>query len=341
LILCLHSDHFYDSGRFGREGSWLNEQGHFILEGILVGTVTTIMPGHFAKIITFVVFLLVMRSSGHCQESSGLNMGDLFGTDEEPTDYTPPPRQLHVPDSLSDVPVELGVSETQELSGWARWLVLKNLPPQYINNRKWDQKKDVFAGIDMRWEDGKIKTHRKYKQVKHGSWTRYVIDFVDPQNALVVEVKRVDFTKKGKIGIEIRVESPLRLFAQLKQYQRNFQWYSVSVEAEAIVEMTVDCQIAVHVNGAKFPPDVLFHPIVNQAKVQLKHFEVNRISRLKGEPAEFLGKQMRTVLDEKLAEYDTKLVEKMNKEITKQKDKLRLSLSDWLTKSVSKQTQVD
>jgi hypothetical protein len=33
-----------------------------------------------------------------------------------------------------------------------------------------------------------------------------------------------------------------------------------------------------------------------------------------------------------MKDYDDKLVEKMNREIAKQKDKLTISLSDWLEK---------
>ena len=39
-----------------------------------------------------------------------------------------------------------------------------------------------------------------------------------------------------------------------------------------------------------------------------------------------IGKGIREVLDEKMKDYDDKLVEKMNREIAKQRDKLTISL---------------
>ncbi len=73
--------------------------------------------------------------------------------------------------------------------------------------------------------------------------------------------------------------------------------------------------------------------------MELLEFQVTRISHVKGSVAKVLGSSLREVLDRKLAEYDDKLVEKMNKQLDKQKDHFHVSADKWLGSSLK--TKVD
>ncbi|XZE19308.1 hypothetical protein SH449x_004625 [Pirellulaceae bacterium SH449] len=273
------------------------------------------------------------------QDRSSPTMDDLFGSldEDEESEYLPASSKLVLPERLADVPISVDKTEQEELAAWVRWLCLKNLPPHYEDLRKWDQSKEIVSGLNIRWEDGKLRTNRRHKTVKHGTWQRHIIDFIDPQSHLSLSFDQIDFSKPGQIRIVMQLSVPLALYSQLKQYQRGFKWYSISVMADATVAMQIDCRIKIHVNPTKLPPDVRFEPIIDRANMTLKHFEVHRISHVGGDAAELMGKQLRGLLDKKLAEYDDKLVEKMNAQIDKQKDRLVLSLSDWLGKKVSQQ----
>jgi hypothetical protein len=275
------------------------------------------------------------------QERSSPTMDDLFGSieEDEESEYVPASTKLNLPENLTDVAIEIDESEQDELAAWVKWLVLKNLPPHYEDLRKWDQTKEIVSGLNVRWEDGKIKTNRRRKNVKHGTWQRHIIDFIDPQANLAIAVDKIDFSQQGQIGFAMKIEMPLALYSQLKQYQRGLQWYSISVKADATVSLEIDCTVKIYVNAAKLPPDVRFDPVVERASIGLVRFEVHRISHIGGDAAELMGKQLRGVLDKKLEEYDEKLVEKMNKQIAKQKDRLSLSLSDWMQKKAGQKSQ--
>ena len=254
-----------------------------------------------------------------------------------PASETLRPHTFQLPDELDDVSIPVSADEKQEISTWVKWLVLKNLPPNYEDNRKWNQTKEVMDGLHIHREGFKIETKRKWKSVRHGTWTRYTIEFLDPEKELLVDVAKIDFTVPGRIDVSCRIEAPLKLFWRVSQWQRDIQWYSLSADGRCRVEMLVDVQINMHVNSLRFPPDVEFSPEVTQANVRMKEFEIDRISKIGGDAAELVGKGIREVLDEKLEDYDQKLVEKMNREIAKQKTKLRISLSDWLQKSIGNQ----
>lgn len=299
----------------------------------------------------FVVFVLCLPLTSYfclhdalAQESPGSSLPDMsnfFDSDIEPIpdDERPVNPKLALPNSLAEVPLPVSADERQELSTWVRWLVLRNLPPSFEDNRKWGREKEVVNGIQFRREGWKIETKRKRKTVKHGTWSRYFIEFVDPVANLQVNIQKMEFSKSGPIRIATQVIAPLKLFGRVSEWSRDVQWISLSANAEATIELIVACDIHVIVNPLKIPPDVEFRPVVTNATVALQDFEVHNISQLHGPLAELLGKGIREVLDNRLEDYREKLVVKMNSEITKQKGKLKLSLQDWMQTSVRKKAE--
>lgn len=296
-------------------------------------------------VVLFCLFSISFASLLQAQsdpESSELPDIDSLFRDAEsliPADERPKPAQLRLPESLDSVVTPPTSDERQELSAWARWLVLRNLPPNYEDNRKWGKHKEVFDGIQLRREGLKIETKRKKNSVKHGTWSRYYIEFIDPAEKLEVHIRRLDYPKQGTIRLDTQIVAPLKLFGRVSQWQRDVQWISLSTNASATVEMNVTCDVQIILNPLKIPPDVAFKPLVTEASVRLREFDVDRISQIHGPLADLLGRGIREVLDNKLEEYDEKLVLKMNQEIAKQESKLRLSIQDWLETSVKKKSK--
>lgn len=271
-------------------------------------------------------------------DSSLPSLDDILSTDEVPIPEASVP-ELHpvsaqVADELFQVPMPIDADERQEMSTWVKWLVLKNMPPDYVDERKWNRQKEVVTGLHVRMDGMRLDTKRKRKMVNHGTWSRFVIEFIDPKNALIVDITKMEFGP-GKVTVQCRVETPLKLFGRLSQWQRDVQLYSFSVDGRARVEMVMDAVVNIQVNPLRFPPDVEFLPAVTSSQVRLKEFEIDRVSRVGGDAAELLGKAIRKTLEKKVAEYDQKVVEKMNKQIAKQKDKLKLNLADWTSKKLS------
>jgi len=256
-----------------------------------------------------------------------------------PVEERPKDPKLVLPDSLNEVAMPVSADERQELSAWVRWLVLRNLPPSFEDNRKWGKEKEVFNGINLRREGWKVETKRRMKTVKQGTWSRYYIEFVDPAHKLQINIQNLEYPTKGPIRVQTQVIAPLKLFGRVSEWRRDVQLISISTNADATVELNIDCAIHVIVNPLKIPPDVELRPVVTDATVALRDFEVHNISQLHGPFAELLGKGIREVLDDRLEDYRDKLVVKMNSEIDKQKGKLKISFQDWLQTSIQKKAK--
>jgi hypothetical protein len=244
-------------------------------------------------------------------------------------------RKLELPETLDQVasPTQ---EELKELSQWARWLCLMNLPANVEDTRKWGKQRRVWDGLDVKLDGMRIDTKQRWKMANDGTWSRYLIEFVDPANELKVEIKKFDVEPDGKkFTTSVWVVAPLKLFGRVNQFARDVQLVSVSAKADATVRMKVDCQVEIKLIPVSFPPDVEFRPKVTDATIELLDFRVHEISQIHGQAAEWIGEGIREILDRKLTEYREKLVIKMNQTISKQQSKLRISASKWLTSSMN------
>jgi len=251
-------------------------------------------------------------------------------------------RNLDLPSTLDEVakPASNTQSPTPEelveLSQWVRWLCLMNLPPNVEDTRKWGKQRRVWDGVDVKLDGLRIDTKQRWKLANDGTWSRYLIEFVDPAKELKVEVKKFEADADGrKFKTSVWVVAPLKLFGRVNQFARDVQLISVSAKADALVRMKVDCEVEIKLLPVSFPPDVEFRPKVTDASIELLEFRVHEISQIHGEAAEWIGDGIREILDHKLAEYRDKLVLKMNQTIAKQQPKLRISASKWLESSMN------
>jgi hypothetical protein len=236
--------------------------------------------------------------------------------------------QASKPNSLASA------SDEESLSRMIRWLVLKNLPPSYEDNRGWGKQKKVYDGFRFRNEGLKVETYRKYKTVKHGTWKRYHIELVDPQSNLQIHLRDLRNLSNDRFAFHLTLETPLKVFGRISQWQRDVQLISISTNASVAVQVEIDAECNVQMNPLVFPPDMQFVPTVTKATVRLTKMEVDRISQIRGDIAEELGKCLRGFVDEYLREYDDKLVVKINKQLDKQKDKLRVATIEYLPKFI-------
>ncbi len=217
-----------------------------------------------------------------------------------------------------------------QIVGWLKQIIRDNLPETYEDRRKWDLQKEVWDGVDFHREGMKVKTKRKHKLVNHGTWTRYKLDMVDPDQNLKIQFRKLEATADNKVHFDVSVEMWLDIFGRLSQWVRDVQMISLSANADAVCQLNITGTVAFQLNPLKFPPDIRIQPHVDTASVEISQFKVRRISQLGGPLAEQLGNGLRAALENKLEESNERLAEKMNKQIAKHADRMQFSTQDWL-----------
>ncbi|HMO13912.1 MAG TPA: hypothetical protein PKD64_10010 [Pirellulaceae bacterium] len=230
--------------------------------------------------------------------------------------------------SPSDMSVESAPNEA--LSQVITEMVLKNIPHHYIDDRKWGLQEERFDGLDIRWDDDRIKTKRKKKLVNHGNWQKYSVELINPEDSFAIEVGEMQLRDDGKLEFDVCFVSQLALFGRHAKWFKGVQQYSVSIEGEAVVRLSLRCELGIDFVFRHGRANVVFSPVAKQAAIQLDEFKIHRVSKLGGEFAQQVTKGARSILDKKIEEHEEKLVEKINAQIDKKRDRLTISLNDAL-----------
>jgi hypothetical protein len=213
---------------------------------------------------------------------------------------------------------------------WLEELIRRNLPETYEDDRKWNLQKEVWDGIRLRREGWRLETERKHKLVNAGTWTRYRISIVDPDENLFIQFQQLEMMADGRVAFTILVDCSLDVFGRLSQWARDVQLISISANADAACRLTLAGTVKFEVNPLTLPPQVSLRPQIDRAHIDLTYYRVRRISQIGGDFAKILGQGLRRVVDEKIEELNGKLAGKINEQLARHADKLSFSAQDWL-----------
>jgi hypothetical protein len=230
---------------------------------------------------------------------------------------------------------EEGVTETTVaaedagLSELVTALVRANLPHDYEKKKNWDQTKEVFDGWHVTRDGLRLKTKRKTKAVNHGTWTLYRVKLTRPDE-FTIRISNIRTLADGRAAFDAEIAAPLAVFGRLSQWNYGVQLVSLSADCDARVRLqtSVAVRLSLISDKDKLVPDVQLQPEVLDAKLLLDEFRLKSLSQLHGSWAKHLGEEARGVIEDELAERNAAITTKLNQQIAKKKDKLRLSLAD-------------
>ncbi|MEY4565275.1 MAG: hypothetical protein RLY14_245 [Planctomycetota bacterium] len=219
---------------------------------------------------------------------------------------------------------------SREIASWIVFLAENYMPREYNNEKKWGIQKTVFDGWELRREGVKLETKRRWKDVNHGTWTKYFLTVREPHTHFQINLSDLKTLPDGRMRFHAKVRAPLDLDGRLSLWQYDVQMISLHADAEADVEVDLDCEVSIKLHPLTFPPDVLIQPVVVNSDLKLTYFRLLRLSQVGGPMAKHLGEGMEFFIQKFVEDKNENLTEKLNQAIEKKKDRLRISGSEWL-----------
>lgn len=207
--------------------------------------------------------------------------------------------------------------------------VRANLPEKYENLKEWGTKKRVWDGIKWEFDQGRLETRRRWKDVNHGSWKMYQAWPITPEQELTVELKNLRALRPGCAAVELLCRARIGAFARWSEWRHGVQLFSVHADAEARVRLALSLEATSRLDLASFPPGVVLEPKATAADLYLEDFRLLSVSDLRGSAAKELGDALEGVLRREVAGQSDKLVTKINQRIEKSQDKLKFAPSLW------------
>jgi hypothetical protein len=230
----------------------------------------------------------------------------------------------------------LSAEDLEGLSQLIRQIALRSLPDDFENDKDWGRTKEVWAGLKISRDGLHIKTKRRKKSVKHGTWKKYSAHLVKPEETLAIQISNVtDLPGKG-VGFDLAIDARIAAQARWAEWGLGVQLYNVGAEAEARVRIDMKCELDLSFDMTTFPPALALKPQVADAKLQLIDFRVHRISKLDGPVVKQIGPALHGVLEDEINDRKSKLISEINRAIAKREDDLRLSFQELLAKNLGR-----
>ncbi len=216
---------------------------------------------------------------------------------------------------------------------WLATKASKHIPRTLSGDKNWGDTKRVWAGVKMRMDGFKLRTKRRYRDLEQGRWIKYEVTLPDVPPAIkITDVSpSIDATTgEQSWTITSSVVSPMEFEARVQRWNLGVKLFSVTVRGQARIRLNSTLSVGFHANYGEIPPGLVIAPSVQKAELVMEHFEVDRVSKIGGDVAEQWGELLEDILIERLVKrQNEKLVGKLNKSIDKERDDLKLSLSEW------------
>lgn len=241
------------------------------------------------------------------------------------------------PASAPTKDVATSIDADEKINQLVTQLVLDAIPHTYQKEKDWGAQERRWDGIRFRREGRRIETERKWKMVNHGTWKKYSASLINPSEEFSVQVRNLHQAASENLAFDVHFTSHIRFDARQSKWAKGVQLYSLSAEGHGKVRLIVSVEMPIDLDVTRFPPDLIFRPNVVSADLVVDEFHIDRVSKLGGEFAQQITKAVRRTLDEKVEEKETELVQKLNSQLRKNQDDLRLSAADAIEQKWAKQ----
>lgn len=246
-------------------------------------------------------------------------------------------------------------ARARESIQWLLDMAVSKIPATYEGEKDWEKTKKLWAGVKVRREGLKIKTNRRWREVRHGRGIRYTLKFPQPVphqpspiKAVVREVRRLapdqlvpnqqapiqpgseNAASSAQWAIDAQLETPVEFDARIERWNLGVQLFSVNVTGKMRVRLDMTSTLAFWSDFSEIPPALVIDPKVTDAHLRVEDVRVDRVSKIGGEVAEQWGEIVEDLArDVFLKDKNEKWTSKLNKAIDKNRDDLRFSFSKW------------
>ena len=241
------------------------------------------------------------------------------------------PRPLGSP--LESLPPE----EAHQVLQWAADRVRTVLPASYHGDKHWGKRTRVYAGVNVDLDDGRIKTKRRWKDLKHGRWIRYAVHLRDPHDPqrLSIRITQAEQGPDQRIRFAAQLDSVLDVELEQERWNLGTRLFSVSVQAQVTLRMLISGDVGFELDVTRIPPDLLADPQIASTELSLVDLKVDRISKIGGDVAESIGDLVKQIIrQEYLPGQQAAIAQKLNTQIDRRRDRLRLGASQWLSSAI-------
>jgi len=270
----------------------------------------------------------------------------LAGQELSPADLTIPP--FEVPEaSPAEAVVDSKIgTATERLDipregiDFIRGIALLLIPQEFADDDGWGDETKIQSGLNMRFDDGQLKTSRRWKHVNHGNWRQVSGHLVKPEETFQLNAARLPEPEQGTQQYDINVSARLRVTGRQQQWSYGVMLWSISAEAVADVTLHLVVDVKSGIVETEKGTRLRFSPKVHRAEAEITDYSLRRISHLKGKPVQEFGDWFERLISKRVARENQKLAMRINAALEEEPDRLEIpfDIAGWFRSTPEKET---
>ena len=248
------------------------------------------------------------------------------------------PTELTIPDTIPDttvVPIESAEPAYQKPNHsrrdlpdqgqqFIRSIVLMLLPQKFDDEKGWGDETRIQSGLKVDFEDGKLETRRRWKNVNHGSWLEGSGELVEPEKTFSLKATQLPDPNDDTQRYEVNVSARLRVRGRQQQWNYGVMLWSISAEATADISLYASFDVKSQLVTTDKGSRLRVVPNVTHASAKLDGFKLHRISHAKGTSVQGYGELFEELIQLRLKKENKDLAARINKAIQKKPDRLEI-----------------
>lgn len=204
-----------------------------------------------------------------------------------------------------------------EFSKLLQQAVTAQMPKQFEDRSSWGKTIPIPDKLRLSGLRTRVKVGDK-EELPHGHWKRTRVWVDDPAKNVQIQVRDVRKVDAKNTRVQVAATVALHCERERQQWSKGLLLIGLLVQADATVNVALDCDVAISLNTNKFPPELQIEPKVVDCQLNLKEFELIRVGKLiEGKEARELGNELKDILKQLIRLYEPDVQERANKAIAK------------------------
>ena len=232
------------------------------------------------------------------------------------------PLASSAPAATPEQPVPL----SPEANDFVTSLILLSVKDRYVDDDDWGGSKRVQSGLNIRMEHGRLKTSRRWKQIKHGTWKRAEVQLLDPQEHFKLTIILLPSSKDGEPRYHVRANARLRVAGRQQEWANGLKLYSVSADAIADVKFSGNLKINRRFTDKDGSRTLTILPEMETASLELSGMRFTRIGHAKGTIAREFGRSVESIVRRLIRRESNRLASRINERINRKPERFEIPL---------------
>jgi hypothetical protein len=207
--------------------------------------------------------------------------------------------------------------EHAELARLILAAVVAKLPREFEDRSGWGRTIPDPGNLRLPQLRTRVKVGDK-EELAHGAWVRTRGWLDDPAKDVQVEVRDLRKVDPKTVQLRLAVTVSGHGERERRQYEKGLRLFDLTLQADAVVVLVLDCDVGLALNTSTFPPEVVVEPKVTKSQLELKEFEPRKVGKVQlGERARELAGELKGVLQDHLKKHEQEIKDRINAAIAR------------------------